>query len=123
MKMNPEVEKWRMKSGPYASATGYPCGFFDIQYRSYILRVLVSDGSQDGWEHVSVSLKNRLPNWEEMSYVKSLFWDEEEIVIQYHPPKSQYINNHPFCLHLWRNTKNEIELPPSWMVGFKELNV
>lgn len=25
MKMNPEVEKWRMKSGPYASATGYPC--------------------------------------------------------------------------------------------------
>ena len=53
------------------------------------------------WEHVSVSTRHRCPNWKEMCFVKDLFWDEEEAVMQLHPPKSTWINNHPFCLHLW----------------------
>jgi len=122
MRMKKEVEPYRVKTGLYASSEGYSCGFFEIPFRSYTLRVLVSDGSADGWEHVSVSLKNRIPNWEDMSFIKDLFWDEEECAIQYHVPKSQHVNNHPYCLHLWRKTDNSIEIPPSWMVGFKELN-
>lgn len=69
-----------------------------------------------GWEHVSVSLYNRLPTWDEMCLVKSLFWDEEETVIQFHPKKSQYVNQHPFCLHLWKKIGVDAELPNIAMV-------
>ncbi|WP_456813633.1 MULTISPECIES: DUF7694 domain-containing protein [unclassified Bradyrhizobium] len=45
------------------------------------------------WEHVAVSTPRRCPNWEEMCFVKDLFWNEEECVMQLHPPHSQYVNN------------------------------
>ena len=70
-----------------------------------------------GWEHVSVSLQNRCPTWDEMAFVKRLFWGDDETVIQFHPPKSQYVNCHPFTLHLWRNTLDEIALPPTRLIG------
>jgi len=31
----------------------------------------------DWLEHVSVSLEKHCPNWQEMYFVKDLFWDEE----------------------------------------------
>jgi hypothetical protein len=75
------------------------------------------------WEHVSVSLAQRPPNWQEMCFVKDKFWGEEDAVIQIHPPKSEYVNFHPFVLHLWRPTFIELPRPPSITVGpkgFKE---
>jgi hypothetical protein len=67
------------------------------------------------WEHVSVTLKkkegkkekpvNRSPTWEEMCFIKDLLWGEDEEVIQYHPAKSDYVNFHDHCLHLWKNKK------------------
>ncbi|CAM3772184.1 DUF7694 domain-containing protein [Vibrio vulnificus] len=82
------------------------------------LTVIASDGAD--WEHVSVSLTHRTPTWEEMSFVKSLFWDDEDAVIQIHPPKSQYVNNHPYTLHLWRklDTNAFFEAPHSLLVGY-----
>ena len=77
------------------------------------LRIMVVD---EIWDHVSVSLIDRCPTWKEMCMVKDLFFEPEEIVIQYHPPKSVYINNFPFVLHLWRQQGVEIQLPPLWMV-------
>jgi hypothetical protein len=82
------------------------------------LRVIASNGG--GWEHVSVSTERRCPTWDEMCFVKSLFWDEEDAVVQFHPPKRAYINYHPFTLHLWRKVGAEFEMPPSIMVGPKE---
>jgi hypothetical protein len=58
-----------------------------------------------------------------MCFVKDLFWDAEEPVMQLHPPKSTWINNHPHCLHLWRPTGAPIPLPPQIAVGLKELNI
>ena len=82
------------------------------------LKVIFSDG--EGWEHVSVSTQNRTPNWAEMCFIKSLFWGDEDTVIQFHPPRSEYVNMHPFCLHLWRpNAGQQIPLPPSILVGVK----
>lgn len=89
--------------------------------REVPLTVIASDGSdgqQDhGWEHVSVSLPDRCPTWREMSLIKSLFWDPSDCVVQYHPPEADYVNNHSFCLHLWRPTGVELPRPPIWMVG------
>lgn len=88
------------------------------------LKIIASDGKEDpevsrSWEHVSVSLPNRCPNWPEMAFVKALFWEPEETVVQFHPPESEYISNHPYVLHLWRDVLNGHSLPPSILVGVK----
>ena len=70
-----------------------------------------------GWEHVSVSLARRCPTWEEMCMVKDIFWGEEECVVQFHPPRSEYVNRHPYCLHLWKKIGEEYETPPKEYVG------
>lgn len=75
-----------------------------------------------GWDHVSVAplKKNIVPSWEMMCKVKDVFFEPGEAVIQIHPPKSEYVNNMPNCLHLWRANDREMALPPSFMVGFRE---
>jgi hypothetical protein len=70
----------------------------------------------EGWDHVSVSYSNRCPTWDEMCYIKNIFFKEDECVIQYHPPKSDYVNIHPYCLHLWRPQNQSIPMPPKEFV-------
>jgi hypothetical protein len=82
---------------------------------SFVLGLIVSDG--EGWDHVSVSLPNRCPTWAEMCLIKDLLFEKEETVMQLHPPRSQYVNCHSYCLHLWRPQNRSIPLPPSYMVG------
>jgi hypothetical protein len=74
------------------------------------VRCIACDGG--GWEHVSVSLPARAATWAEMCHVKAIFWDPEDVVMQLHPAESQYVNLHPFVLHLWRPTTATIPLPP-----------
>jgi len=93
-------------------------GAFLLPFEARELFVIASHAM--GWDHVSVSVKNRCPNWKEMCFVKSTFFDDEECVMELHPPKSKWINNHPFCLHLWRPQVGIIPLPPEIMVGVKE---
>lgn len=58
--------------------------------------------NESGWEHVSMELyARRLPTWEEMCFIKNIFWEDEEEVIQIHPKKSEYVNMTE-ALHLWR---------------------
>jgi hypothetical protein len=87
------------------------------------LKIISSTGEEIGWEHVSVSTPRRPPNWQEMCFIKDLYWGPEETVMQLHPPKSNYINNHPHCLHLWKPLGTLIPLPPSILVGTKKLNI
>lgn len=68
------------------------------------------------WEHVSVSCETRCPTWEEMCEVKDYFWGDEETVVQFHPPKSKYVNVHQHCLHLWKDSGKPFALPPTIMV-------
>ena len=109
-------EQYRIKTGPMASDESYGNnGCFIIPYQSFMLNVIASDGQ--GWEHVSVSLPGRTPNWSEMCFVKDLFWHENDCVVQFHPPKREYVNNHPNCLHLWKQIGKQIETPPTLLVG------
>lgn len=86
--------------------------------RGQTVYVIASDG--EGWEHVSVSRKDRCPTWEEMCQVKAMFWDAEYVVVQFHPRESEYVNNHAFCLHLWRQVDADFPTPPSIFVGVKD---
>lgn len=74
---------------------------------------------QMGWEHLSVSMPNKTPSWEQMCRMKDIFWGEEECCVQYHPKKSEYVNCHPHCLHIWKRNDGEYLTPPSLLVGFK----
>jgi hypothetical protein len=98
-------------------------GFFVIPHfkiSDYIIACQSSDG--EGWEHVSASVRHtkrephRCPNWEEMCFIKDLFWDEHDSVVQFHPKKSEYVNIHPYVLHLWKPTTMEVILPPTKFV-------
>ena len=55
-----------------------------------------------------------------MCRIKEIFFKDDESVIQIHPPKDEYVNNMPNCLHLWRYTDGEMILPPSFMVGMRK---
>jgi hypothetical protein len=121
-----KVEAHRMRNGMWESHPGDPYGAFVAVPGpcGEKLTIIVSDGEGDGWEHVSVSLarpgRARLPNWEEMCWAKNLFWDPEDCVVQFHPPRSELVNNWR-VLHLWRSLKQEFPRPPMVAVGIQAL--
>lgn len=112
--------RFRIKTGPMGSNDQIGnYGAFAVRFKTGpLFNVVASEG--DGWEHVSVSIpsKQRCPTWEEMCQIKDLFWDAEDLVIQFHPPASNYVNVHPYTLHLWRKYKTNdfVEMPPKGMV-------
>lgn len=125
-------EHLRLKKGPLGSsaeADGNNGAFFvPTRPGKPPLQVIATDGAgtptdQTAWEHVSVSLTDRCPTWDEMCKVKALFWDDEDAVMELHPPRSTWVNNHPHCLHLWRPVGIAVPLPPSLLVGYADVGV
>ena len=115
----PWIENHRVTTGQYASTSAIGNnGKFIIPRGPDRFCVICSNGR--GWEHVSVSLTGRCPSWLEMQWIRGLFFNEEEWVIQFSPPKSEAVNYHPYCLHLWRPTDVEFPTPPSIFVGPKD---
>ena len=117
-----KLETGRVRTGPQRSDPSFgPYGKFIVAGPCGARLMIVASGADfadsAGFEHVSVSTERRCPNWIEMCFVKDLFWDNEELVVQFHPPRSRYVNNHPFCLHLWRDVEERVRLPPSELVG------
>jgi len=119
------VAAYRIRMGPMRSDESYGNnGQFLMPYpdgSSDLLLVQISDGG--GWDHASVTVRTvdgntagRCPTWEEMCYVKEVFFRPDECVVQYHPPKSVNINAHDHCLHLWRPQNEHVVMPPTYMV-------
>lgn len=73
-----------------------------------------------GFEHLSVSTPVRTPTWEQMCLMKDIFWNDDEVCMQLHPKKENYVDNMQFCLHIWKPIDKEIPQPPSIMVGFRK---
>jgi hypothetical protein len=96
------------------------CGAFWVPSKSTGVRLRVVASSDLGWDHVSVSLPNRGPNWPEMEQIRRLFFCDEECVIQIHAPVAEYVDGvqdgHPYCLHLWRPQEATIPRPPRVMI-------
>jgi hypothetical protein len=113
---NKHLECHRDRVGPRKSDETYGNnGLFLLPSgEGVMLSVVASDGL--GWDHVSVSLPDRCPTWEEMEYVRKLFFRGDEWVMQLHAPTEKNINFHPHCLHLWRPQQAAIPIPPSTMV-------
>lgn len=101
--------------GLYGDATN---GKFIIprKNKSGYYQVIASDGL--GWDHVSACLLDNQKNlverslrWEEMCEIKEMFFEEGIEVVQIHPKKEDYIDDHPYVLHLWRPNSLEMPLP------------
>lgn len=90
-------------------------GAFLIPYADIQLRVICGVG--EGWDHVSVSIKGRCPTWDELNWIRKLFFLPHETVVQFHPPEAEYVNYHKNTLHLWRSHSQQYELPPKWMIA------
>lgn len=123
-KVPEELEIRRVREGDYATNASHGLmGAFTLfaPKDGEPLLVMSSGGdSRDndtGWEHVSVSAKFSTPTWDEMCFVKDLFWYDTECVLQYHPPRSVYVNCHPYCLHLFKPIGIQIPIPPMLLVG------
>ena len=131
-----DLNKWRMRSGHMASDdSARTHGVFHIPYDKNPTTQLVVIATHANphipmvdanWEHVSARAfdnvnsrtpTERIPLWEEMCFLKKIFWFPEECVVQYHPPESEYVNTHPCVLHLWRRPGENMPTPPKMLVG------
>jgi hypothetical protein len=113
------MERARERTGAFGSDPEYGLnGMFHING----LKIIASDGHDalaQGWEHVSVSCSRRTPTWAEMCFVKNQFWGPDECVVQFHPEEKNYVNHHPYCLHLWKSKTKVFPIPPTFLVGPK----
>jgi hypothetical protein len=116
-----KITKW-LEERRIAGPRGELAGAFVVpspSAKGWYLEMIVSDGMD--WDHVSVKAADpgghlRTPTWDEMVYVKDLWFKQEECALQYHPAKKDYVNCHPHVLHLWRPQKLDIPMPPKVMV-------
>lgn len=74
------------------------------------LLIMATVGNYDGvqWLHVSVSRKSKLPTYTELQMIKRDFIGDDRKAIFVFPKKSNYVNIHNFCLHLWSCEKDII---------------
>lgn len=121
----------RVTRGFFSSShTDGAMGLFSWDKQTYRFTIISSGDAKNhdehwdmlgGWEHVSVSKrrsrKSYMPTWEDMCCIKDLFWGKHETVLQFHPKQAEYVNCHPYVLHLWKKAGVEHELPPSILVG------
>jgi hypothetical protein len=118
-------EQYRVRLGVDSSSPHKGGSFWfpsDVVGGPFPLRVMAD--TDDGWEHVSVSRRDRVklcPTWEEMCFVKGAFWNPEDCVVQFHPPKNEYVNTLHHCLHLWRPAEVALPRPDPWLVGFPSI--
>ena len=113
-----ELDAWRDISRRvvdlYGNTGDGTAGVFRLPRGGRELVCVASSGG--GWDHVSVSLINRCPSWNEMEFIKRHFFKDDETAMQLHVPVTQHINCHPFTLHIWRPQQAEIPLPPAGFV-------
>ncbi len=62
--------------------------------------------------HGSIQPQNRTPTWDEMNFIKDLLWHPDECAVQYHPPKADYVDDHPNTLHIWKSQNKAMPRPP-----------
>lgn len=116
MKPREEIKKTRNLLIEIEGRDGFGGSYYDVKTNK-TLNFIFSWGC--GFEHLSVSTPSKCPTWEQMCTMKEIFWQDDEVCMQLHPKKSEYVNNHNYCLHIWRPIDKEIPTPPSIMVGLK----
>jgi hypothetical protein len=74
---------------------GYNLGMF--RWGKFNVIVSIDD---DKW-HMSISLPNRDLTYEEIKQARYKFIPDDITVAMIFPPKSEFVNLHEHCFHLW----------------------
>jgi hypothetical protein len=98
-----------------AGKEGFNHGLFRIPNGSIRNTIIVTASDEFEWERVTVSKKYESPTWDEMCKIKDLFWDVNDYVLQYHPPRRICSNYTSYSLDLWRPIGGDIPLPPEFV--------
>jgi hypothetical protein len=112
-----KANRWRIRTGQYGSdETAGWNGCFLVPLEGEMWHVMLGDGM--GWQHLSISNAQRriLPSWNVMCRVKEAFFSDEDWCVQFHPAKDDYINDHPYTLHLWRPLNEPLPVPHACLV-------
>jgi|SRR5215469_5427662 len=110
------ANRWRVRTGKMGStdALGWN-GAFIVPIDGQLWQVILGDGTGlgTGWRHLSATNAQRreVPPWAVMCRLKELFFADDAWVVQFHPPKDDYVNDHPFVLHLWEPLEEKLPTP------------
>lgn len=101
------IAPWLPKSLPEAWERLSPDGWDDDgaawDNRGMGLRVILSVGREEDdrlWLHASVSRRSRVPTYEDLAVLRNLFLGNRKAVMVF-PEERNYVNIHPYCLHLF----------------------
>lgn len=70
-------------------------------FRGGLILASVATYGDQLWYHVSFSLKDKIPSYEQTIFVRQALFGPDLKVIQVFPPLEEHYNLHPNCLHLW----------------------
>lgn len=101
---NIKLQRRPINIGFFELMTGMEGAFFEFPLEKQGCTLCAGMKAND-WEHVALDLDNiqRCPTYEEMCTLKEFFFRKDELTLQIHPKQSEYVNECPFRLHLWRN--------------------
>lgn len=74
------------------------------------LHIIASVDNTERWGpllHVSFSYERHLPSWADVKTVKATFFGPDRDAMMVLPCEADYVNLHPFTMHLW-------ECPEHW---------
>lgn len=89
-----EVENYVFNARAFEGINAKTNGIHVIADRTFI------DGKE--WGHVSFSRRNRMPSYDDLKTVLETFCDLDHVTLQIFPKRAEYVNCHPYCLHLWQ---------------------
>lgn len=90
-----------MVTPPGFRRVDYPVGFVRDRDPLYVMVSGRTEGDGRRWIHVSLSHPNRCPTWATIRLVKDALLGRNRRAIQVLAPESEWVNLHPYCLHLW----------------------
>lgn len=72
------------------------------------IKILHGKENHDGkwWDHVSISAANRMPTFEELKDIKNILIGRDKKAIQIFPNEKEYINLHPYFLHIFHSDED-----------------
>lgn len=89
----------------------FPKGKIYIKGRGQKRLIVISslETMEDGrkYLHVSISYRDKIPDWDTVKMIKELFIGDKKDAFIYFPQKEEYVNIMPYCLHLWSEYESD----------------
>ena len=88
------------------------------------LRVIIdcsTKGDDRYWVHLSLSRAKAIPSHLDMVRVKEAFLGNSRYAYSVFPPRQEYVNIHPNCLHLWALVDGDGRVLPEFSAVIEEI--